>query len=173
MSDSEIIPAAASGPHANGRPVPDPLANPEYYDGVLFKRVIGYWIDVVLILLLMGALFIPASFLGVLSLGVLWAPMMFMMALVPLFYHSYLIGSPRSATIGMRTMGVEVRVRDGGKPDFLRAAALTLLFYISVMLTSWLILLVPLFNREKRTLHDMVCDTIVVNVLPEPVSANS
>ena len=167
MSDNELIPTMTdgSGTHPNGRPIPDPLANPEYFNGVLFKRVIAYWIDVIIITLLIGALFIPASFLGLLSFGALWGPMMIMIALVPLAYHSTLIGSFRSATIGLRTMGMEVRVRDGSKPDFLRAAALTLLFYISVMLTSWLILLVPLFNREKRTLHDMICDTVVINIL--------
>lgn len=167
VTNGGLVPTGIGGSETNApqRPVPDPITNPEYFDGVLFKRVIGYWIDVVIIALLICVLFIPGTFLGVLSLGALWAPMMFLLALVPLLYHAALIGGFRAATIGMRTMSVEVRVRDGGKPDFLRAAALTILFYISVMLTSWLVLLVPLFNREKRTLHDLLCDTIVVNVL--------
>ena len=155
-----------SRPIVGGQTLPNPLSHPEYYDGVLWKRVIAYWIDVAMIALSMCVLTIPIMFLGALSLGALWAPMMFMLALVPLLYHTMLIGGARSATIGMRIMGVKIRVRDGEDPDYVRAAALTLLFYVSMMLTSWLILLVPLFNREKRTLHDMVCNTIVVNNLP-------
>lgn len=167
MSNGDTKPqtVVVTGAGANGTPGPDPLANPEYFSGVLWRRVVAYWIDIVVIIVIMGALYVPALFLGVLSLGVLWPPLMILFALVPLLYHAALIGGPRSATVGMRTMGLEVLVRDGGRPDFIRAAALALLFYLSIMLTQWLILLVTLFNQEKRTLHDMICGTIVVNVL--------
>jgi uncharacterized RDD family membrane protein YckC len=159
---TSVIPTdAGTGDHT----IPDPLTNPESFDGVLWKRVFAYWIDVVMILLILGVLSIPAMFLGILSFGLLWGPAMLLFAFVPLLYHTALIGGPRSATIGMRIMGVKVRVRDGGQPDYLRAVALTFLFYLSVMLTQWLILLVTLFNREKRTVHDMICDTVVVNDL--------
>ncbi len=152
---------------------PDPLRNPEYFDGVLWKRVCAYWVDIILIGMLMFLLYIPAGFLGLLSFGVLWPLMVFTVALVPLLYHTLLIGGDTSATIGMRLFGIEVLVRDGDRPDFLRAAALTLLFYVSVLLTSWLILLVAPFNREKRMLHDFVCNTIVVNRLPHPEDQTS
>lgn len=167
MSDSgpELTSVVPAGTEPGDRSIPDPLRNPEYFDGVLWKRVIAYWIDVVMILLIVGVLYVPAMFLGALSFGLLWGPATLFLVFVPLLYHTALIGGPRSATIGMRFMGVEVRVRDSGQPDYLRAAALTFLFYLSVMLTQWLILLVTLFNREKRTVHDMICDTVVVNAL--------
>lgn len=152
---------------------PTPLRNPEYFDGVLWKRVCAYWTDMIFIGILIAFLYIPAGFLGLLSFGALWPLMVFAIALVPLLYHTLLIGSDKSATIGMRLFGIEVQVRDGDRPDFLRAAALTLLFYVSVLLTSWLVLLVAPFNREKRTLHDFVCNTIVVNQLPHPENQTS
>ena len=150
-----------------GRLIPDPLRTPQYFDGVLWKRVFGYLIDVIVITLILALLYVPAAFIGVLSFGVLWPALMFGLALVPLLYHTILIGGPRSATLGMRLFGVEVLVRNGDRPDFVRAAALTLLFYVSIMLTTWLILVIALFNREKRTLHDFVCNTMVVNYFPE------
>lgn len=169
MSDGnpEPMPVVEVGNGPGDRQIPDPLTNPEHFDGVLWKRVIAYWIDVVMILLIVGVLYVPALFLGALSFGLLWGPATLFLVFVPLLYHTALIGGPRSATIGMRFMGVEVRVRDGNEPDYLRAVALTFLFYLSVLLTQWLILLVTLFNREKRTVHDMICDTVIVNV-PSP-----
>lgn len=160
------------GPHRPGTEqfIPDPVRHPEYFDGVLWKRVFAYWVDLVVIALLWGILWIPAGFLGLLSLGFLWPPIMLALSLVPLLYHTALIGGARSATVGMRLFGLSVRVRDGSQPDFLRAALLTVMFYVSVMLTAWLVLLIALFNREKRTLHDILCNTIVVNRLSEPGS---
>ena len=165
----QLIPLAPDPRGAGtGRFVPEPLRDPEYFDGVLWKRVFAYWVDLIVIALLWGVLWIPAGFIGVLSLGVLWPLMMFALALVPLLYHTALIGGAKSATLGMRLFGIGVLVRDGSRPDFVRAAVLTVLFYVSVVLTSWLVLLITLFNREKRTLHDLVCNTIIVNRSPGP-----
>ncbi len=148
-----------------GRFAPHPLRDPEYFDGVIWKRIFGYLIDVIVIAVAVGILYIPAGFIGLLSVGLLWPVMTFSLALVPLLYHTLLIGGSNSATLGMRLFGVQVLVRDGGRPDIVRAAALALLFYVSIMLTSGVILVIALFNREKRTLHDFICNTVVVNSL--------
>lgn len=160
------VPAGEDGFGANPV-IPDPLRAPQYFDGVLWKRVFGYLIDLMVIVLVLALLYIPAAFIGLLSFGALWPALTLGLALVPLLYHTLLIGGPRSATLGMRLFGVEVLVRNGARPDFVRAAALTLLFYLSIMLTTWLILVIALFNREKRTLHDFVCNTMVVNSFPD------
>jgi uncharacterized RDD family membrane protein YckC len=85
---------------------------------------------------------------------------------VPLAYHTWLIGGPSSATVGMQIMGVEVRTWDGRRPGYVQAALQTVVFYTSVALTSWLILLVALFNPRRRCLHDFLCGTIVIRSRP-------
>ena len=47
----------------------------------------------------------------------------------------------------------------------LQAALVTIVFYVSVALTGWLVLVVALFNNQRRTLHDYLCGTIVINDL--------
>ncbi len=144
---------------------PDPIAFPQYYAGVVAKRVLAYLVDVVLIALMWAVLWVLVSALTVMSLGLLGPLLWPSLALVPLAYHSLLIGGEQSATIGMRLFGIEVRTWDGRRPGYLQAALVTIVFYVSVALTGWLVLVVALFNNQRRTLHDYLCGTIVINDL--------
>jgi uncharacterized RDD family membrane protein YckC len=139
---------------------PDALAFPEYFDGIAFKRVIAYFIDALIILAIMGGVWIVFSILTAMSLGLL----------APLLYHTLTIGADDSATYGMRLLGVTVRTWDGRKPGYLQAALNTVVFYASVGLTGWLILVVALFNDRRRTLHDFLCGTVVINAVPWTLS---
>ena len=71
-----------------------------------------------------------------------------------------------SSTVGMRLFDVELRAVKGERPRFLQALIQTALFYITVGATCSLILLFVLFNRHKRTLHDMLAGTVVVRRFP-------
>ncbi len=144
---------------------PDPIAFPQYYAGVVARRVLAYLVDVVLIALLWGVLWLLVGSLTVISLGLLGPLLWPSLALVPLAYHTLLIGGEESATIGMRLFGIEVRTWDGRRPGYLQAALVTIVFYVSVALTGWLVLVVALFNNQRRTLHDYLCGTIVINGL--------
>ena len=90
----------------------------------------------------------------------------FLFGLIPLAYHTLLLSGPRSATVGMRLFDVELRSVTGERPGFLQALIQTALFYITVGATCSLILLLVLFSRHKRTLHDMLAGTVVVRRFP-------
>jgi uncharacterized RDD family membrane protein YckC len=62
----------------------------------------------------------------------------------------------------MQFMGIEVRSLNGARPNLLQAFAMTALFYLSVAVTTSLILLVALFNDRRRCAHDILSGTIVV-----------
>ncbi|MCR6632213.1 MAG: RDD family protein [Magnetospirillum sp.] len=149
----------------------DAWAHPEYFAGVTLKRVIAYAIDVVVVGLLAIALWFVASFLVVLSLGLLLPLKALALALLPLAYHILLLASPRAATVGMRLMGLRVMSLApgaeawGGRPTLFQAMIQIVAFYGSVALTGSLILLVALFNPRRRTLHDWLAGTVVVNDL--------
>ncbi len=145
-----------------GGPVPDPVDGWKHYDRVIIRRAVGYIIDILVIALLEAAVLSLAIFLGFLTWGLLTVPLFSIAALVPFAYHTLLIGGSRSATLGMRVMGVEVHRMEGGAPDYVLAALVTIVFYVTVGL-FWPILAVALFNRHKRPLHDLLCGTVVLN----------
>lgn len=147
----------------------DPWGHPRYFMGVTPRRVYAYLLDLVVVALLCGMTFIASLILGMLSFGLLWPLMMLVMGLVPIAYHTLTIGGERAATFGMRAAGLRVMSIapgaevDGGRPSLLQALIQTVGFYLSVGLTCTLILLVALFNPRRRTIHDALAATVVVN----------
>ena len=104
--------------------------------------------------------------LWLVSFGLLGPVLWFLSGLIPLAYHTLLLSGRRSATFGMRLFDLELRSVSGERPSFLQALIQTALFYITVGMTCSLILLVALFNRRRRTLHDFLAGTVMVRTLP-------
>src|ERR1700692_1656496 len=90
----------------------DPVANPELFEGVLARRLIAFFIDLAIIALpvLAAAIFILLFGLGAFGLGwmLFWllSPASIVWALL---YYGLSMGSPASATIGMRAVELEIR----------------------------------------------------------------
>ncbi|EME71813.1 hypothetical protein H261_01152 [Paramagnetospirillum caucaseum] len=147
----------------------DPWGQPRYYMGITVRRIYAYCIDLVVVGLLIGMVFMASIILGALTLGLLWPAMMLLMALTPVAYHTLTIAGPRAATLGMRAAKIRVMsvganaFDDNGRPSLLQAAIQTVCFYGSVAVTGSLILAVALFNPRRRTVHDMLAGTVVVN----------
>jgi uncharacterized RDD family membrane protein YckC len=150
--------------HATG--MPDPATLPEAYEGVIWRRTLAYFIDLCFIGVLVVLFWIIFAVLWVVSFGLLGPVLWFLLGLIPLAYHTLLLSGRRSATWGMRCFDVEVRSITGERPGFLQALAQTALFYITVGATCSLILLFVLFNRRKRTLHDLLAGTVLVRTFP-------
>jgi len=108
------------------------------------------------------------ALLTVLSFGLLAPVLWFLFGLIPLAYHTLLLSGRHSATFGMRCFDLELRSVTGERPSFFQALIQTALFYVTVGMTGSLILLVALFNRRWRTLHDFLAGTVMVRTLPAP-----
>ncbi len=129
----------------------DPAVDPELFEGVLARRVLAFFIDVVLIAIpvVFAGLFIFVF--GLVTLGLGWAlywllsPAAVIWALV---YYGVTLGSPASATMPLY---------------FLLGAVHAIVFWISISALTPLILLVGLFNDRRRLLHDMLVGTVVIN----------
>ena len=147
----------------------DPWGHPEYYSGVTAKRVIAYLIDALVITGMVLMSWAALAVAGVFTFGLAWAMLGIPSVLVPLAYHTLLIAGARSATLGMRLMDIRVvslafpQETEPARPTLARAAVQTLAFYGSIALTGSLILLVTLFNARRRTLHDWLAGTVVIN----------
>lgn len=143
--------------------VPELGLDAALFESIKRKRLFAFLIDVLILMVLGMALGTVGTILGVLTFGLLSAPLALLTLLLPLGYHTFLIGGPQSATFGMRAMGIEVRTWDNHRPGYLQAALQTMIFYVTVFATNFLILLVAFFTDKSRTLHDLLCGTLVIN----------
>lgn len=144
----------------------DPVRNPELFEGVLARRVVAFIIDFIVISIpvVLAAMFIFAFGIVTLGLGfalywllppgaVVWA----------LLYFGATLGGPRSATIGMRVMYLEMRTWYGAPAYFVLGAVHAIVFWISISALTPFILLVAFFNERRRLLHDIVLGTVIIN----------
>ncbi len=148
-------------------PPPDPLDAPELYDGVLWRRPLAHLVDAMLIAVVFLVAFMLLNIVTALSFG-LFAPIeVMLLALLPAIYAAATIdwwgGTP-----GMRLMGLSVRDWNGRPAKLAQGFLMAILYYASVALTTWLILIVALFNDRRRTLHDYLAGTVVVRAARAP-----
>jgi len=144
----------------------DPARNPELFEGVLSRRVVAFLIDFIVISVpvALAAMFIFAF--GIVTLGLGFAlywllpPASVIWALV---YFGATLGGPRSATIGMRFMDLEMRTWYGAPAYFVLGAVHAIAFWFSISALTPFILLVAFFNERRRLLHDIVLGTVIIN----------
>jgi uncharacterized RDD family membrane protein YckC len=125
------------------------------------RRATAYVLDLALICGLWIALSIAFGVAGILTFGALTPLGLVVLALLPIAYHTFFLGRD-GATPGMRVFDLELRSWTGRTPDYSQAFLTTVLFYASVSLTVWLVLLVPLFTDRNRTLHDILAGTVML-----------
>lgn len=141
----------------------DPVRNPELFSGVRSRRMFAFCIDVVIIAIFTFAAGILVFFLGVFTLGLGFLLYAILPTAVALLYVAFTLGGPQASTLGMRAMGLEMRLWYGAKPYPLLAAVHAILFWFSVSVLTPLVLLVALFTDKKRLLHDIVLGVVVIN----------
>lgn len=156
-----------TGPSTAYRPEAiDPWLEPALYRGVLSRRLFAFLVDVVIISLPVVLATIAIAVFGVVTLGLGWhlfwllSPASAIWAIV---YYGASLGGPHSATPGMRLLGIQMRTLTGAPGYFVLGAAHAVLFWLSVSFLSPFVLLVGVFNRRRRLLHDVVLGTVVVN----------
>lgn len=136
---------------------------PDLYDGLLSRRIFAYLIDIFLIFWIIIAAKIGVAIFSVLSFFILTPLLVTLLAFIPLAYHTFTISGPRSATPGMRLMGLSVYdYTTGQRPTVLQALITTILFYTTVAGTGGIILFWPLFHTQRRTIHDILANIIVL-----------
>ena len=144
----------------------DPAANPELFEGVLARRVVAFIIDLIIIAIPLAAVSMFIFVFGLVTFGLGWAlfwllsPASVVWALV---YYGLTLGSPASATVGMRAMEIEMRTWYGAPAYFVLGAVHAVVYWISVSVLTPVILLAGFCNARRRLLHDMLVGTILIN----------
>lgn len=91
-----------------------------------------------------------------------WVWIGFILASVPLsLLYFVLLWAWRGQTLGMMAVHIRVVTRDG-RPPSLGRAAVRLIGYGASALPLFLGFAIALFDRERRTLHDHLAGTVVV-----------
>jgi uncharacterized RDD family membrane protein YckC len=126
-------------------------------EGVRSRRIMAVGLDLVLVSGLSVALFVA---LLVLSAGMSAFLLPPIFPIVAFFYNGLTVSGWRMATPGMAFMDLEMRTMQGGPVPFLQAAVHAVLFYVSWMFPP--VLLVSFVTRDKRCLHDIFADVVVL-----------
>jgi uncharacterized RDD family membrane protein YckC len=144
----------------------DPDVNPELFDGILPRRVAAFVIDLIIIGIPLVVLAMFIFMFGLVTFGLGWA-LFWLMSPVSviwaLFYYGITLGSPASATLGMRVMDIEMRTWYGAQAYFVLGAVHAIVYWVSVSLLTPFIVLVGFFNARHRLLHDMLVGTVLIN----------
>jgi uncharacterized RDD family membrane protein YckC len=153
-------------PPVSGAWPPDPIDDPQFYRDVTLRRIIAFCIDVGIIAMISIVIHMALIMVTVMTLG-LTSPLHLLVAppVIGLAYHILQIGSPVSATIGMRLMGLRAWSTTGGRPTGLQAIIHGLTYYGSMIVTGGLICLVALFTPRRQTVHDLLAGIVVLRTV--------
>lgn len=154
-------PGAQTG-HAGGGAA---FSDPAYLSDIVFKRILAHIVDTAILLAIMAPIGVFMILTAIATFGLLILPFALAFLAVRFLYYVGFTAGARSATPGMRMLGIELRTAAGGRPDFLQAFLRLTVYYVLIGLLTPLILLVALFNSQRRAVHDYVSETVVVNRL--------
>jgi uncharacterized RDD family membrane protein YckC len=137
--------------------LPDPILDAQFYEGVPFKRLFAWIIDVFLVLAICIGLIVITF-----GAGAFIFPLLAFAANIA--YRIFCL-TKWSATLGMRFAGIEIRNIEGNRLDQKDATFHTGL-YVFITLTGLGIpasALAMLVNERGQGLHDMVLGTVAIN----------
>jgi uncharacterized RDD family membrane protein YckC len=130
---------------------------PAALEGVRIRRMMAVALDFVIVSILSALLFFG---LLLLSFGMTLFLLPPIFPLVAFFYNGLTVSGWRRATPGMRFMDLEARTMEGRPVPFLNAAVHAVLFYVTTLAPP--LLLVSFITSDKRCLHDILADVIVL-----------
>ena len=149
---------AYRGPMAG---LPDPELDRQFYEGVPARRLVAWFVDVALVLLVGVPL---AVLFGVFTLGFGFALFPFLVAATGFLYRVATIAGG-SATWGMRFVGIELRRGDGSRFDLVTAALHTGIYMvcISTIALQAISCLTIVGTRYRQSLADIILGTTAIN----------
>ena len=145
--------------------MPRSFANPELFDGLLTRRVVAFIIDLIVIAVPLASAAMFIFVFGLVTFGLGWALFWLLSpasVIWALFYYGTTLGSPASATLGMRAMEIEMRTWYGAPAYFVLGAVHPIIYWVSVSVLTPLVLLVCFLNPRRRLLHDMLVGVVII-----------
>lgn len=137
--------------------LPDPDRHAAFYDGVALKRGLAWVVDTLFVTLLVLVAIPFTAFTALFFLPLLW--------LTVGFVYRWVTVSNRSATWGMRLMGIEFLDRTGLRFDAATAFVHTLGYTLSMAFVLPQVISVGLMclSRRGQGLTDMLLGSVAIN----------
>lgn len=132
------------------------------FEGVRTRRTFAFLIDYALVFALVVIAVPVVALLGIVTFGIAWLLYAILAPVVALTYIGWTMGGREQATLGMRAMGIRLVRYDGQPIDWMTAIVHAVLFWAANAILTPFILLVALFTRHKRLLHDLALGTVAV-----------
>jgi len=148
------------------RDLPDPVSNPELFEGILVRRTVAYLIDLVVLGLIAFAIAIAGLVLGLLTLGLGWLAVPVLVVLAILGYYAATLGSPARATIGMQMMDIVLTPARGAPLDGWAILIHPVIFWVTIWISWPFTILFALFTPRRQLLHDLICGTLMLRRSP-------
>lgn len=142
-----------------------------------WKRVAAYFIDYFVVTAINYAVMIPMMVVMGVGIGatggsdnpfqsggaiVLVVVMYLLLLAIPVLYFAWMHASGNQATLGKMAVGIKVVRGDGSRITFWRGVGRLFATFLSsiILMIGWVM---AAFTERKQALHDMVCDTLVVD----------
>lgn len=144
--------------------LPDPGTSPELFDGVLLRRVVAWFVDclIVGILLIVASLILAVA--GVLTFGVAWLGYFIVVPAVFIFYYAVTLGSRARATLGMQFMDIVLTPTRTRPLEGWHAILHVIVFWVTLNIPF--VQLIALFTPRRQMLHDLIVGTLMVRRSP-------
>jgi uncharacterized RDD family membrane protein YckC len=129
--------------------------------GVLLRRILAFFVDVVVLSILCSALYAGVLALGLVTLGFGWT-LLWGIPFVPAAYYFLSLISPMQATPGQALLGLVVVDNASLAPPTLPQALVCVIVYGVCLPALWVLMLIGLITTRRRLLHDLLSGLVVV-----------
>ena len=146
--------------------LPDPATAPELFEGVLTRRVAAFFIDLVIMALMILSFALVGFIAGFLTFGLAWVALIFVIPATIVLYYGATLGSPRRATAGMQMMDIVLTPTRGQPLDGWMAILHAAVFWLTFWICWPISLLFALFTPRRQMIHDFVVGTLMVRRSP-------
>ena len=136
-----------------------PAFNDRAFESVLSRRIFAFFIDYIVMAIIIAVLGAVIGVLGILTFGLAWLLYAVLVPIVVVPYVALSLGGREQATPGMKAMDLKIIKDDGTQVDWLIAAVHLVLFWVFNTILTPFILLLALFTARKRALHDILLGT--------------
>ena len=151
----------------NARPaLPDPSTAPELFEGLLTRRVMAYFIDLVIMGFIVLVLVLFGGIAGLLTFGLALLALPIVVPIAIVLYYAVTLGSSRRATVGMQVMDIVLTPTRGQPLDGWMAIFHAALFWLTFWIAWPVSLLFALFTPRRQMIHDLVMGTMMVRRSP-------
>jgi len=146
--------------------LPDPGSAPELFEGLLTRRSFAYFIDLILLSMLVSLVVLLGVIGGLVTLGAAWLALPLAVPLSIALYYGMTLGSHHRATIGMRMMDIVLTPTRSKPLNGLSAFWHPMVFWLTLWILTPFSFLFALFTPRRQLLHDLIVGVLMVRRSP-------